>query len=263
MMNKKIIIELTNEEAEALYNSKVNIECPMKVHSRKRRIWWTTLEDNNCLSYTLCQSCYHNNNIEKKGLLKPIMTIDLPCNCDGETNNDKTNKTDDDGYYPILLTDNLKLGIYMTDPNTKLFNVDQNMEITRNGFNEVNVTIYTDLTEFDYAYCMFVQKPSFIMIETTISTENIGKIKQVNIYNIQKENTGITIEGNKNNSQFKYDKNTADQNNLTTNIFENYVNANDMNHMNKPPSMTINLTIRHVSENLYQNLDTDINEIII
>ena len=115
--NTKTIIPLEIEEAEAFYASGIGNSCPFKYVTSKRKIWWAMQDEKNEFPYTLCQDCYHNNNNDKflKDKLKPVMLIDLPCNCDGVTN---------EQGFPINLGKGWLLGIYTLKPQISIVNAD-------------------------------------------------------------------------------------------------------------------------------------------
>lgn len=134
---KSVKIYLEKEEADALYTTGINNECPAGFFTPMRKVWWVIESDDGSLPYTLCQTCYHENhfgeeNESVKDMLKPIMMAGMPCSCEGVKYVDA---------FPINYND-YKIGIYKITPKTVLMNGTKNDD---------TVNILTSDENFSYA----------------------------------------------------------------------------------------------------------------
>ena len=114
------IIKLDTEEAEALYATSINNECPYKCYYSGKRVWWAIIESSKSLPYTLCQDCYHNNRFGDKDIsikknLKPIMICNIACNCDGVKLLDGFPITLNNGWRCALMTVSPKMTLIKND----------------------------------------------------------------------------------------------------------------------------------------------------
>ena len=156
----KITIELTKSEANAFYKSNIGNDCPLKYFIPFRKIFWTLSTNNNPLSYTVCQNCYHNNkfgdkDISIKDKLKPYMVINAPCNCDGITN---------EKGLPINVNNKWLMGIYsINNSNVSLLNSTISYKN-----NILYINSYTSLNRCNYSIYLYSLIPHspFITIET-------------------------------------------------------------------------------------------------
>jgi hypothetical protein len=111
----KVKIYLDEYEADALYKTGLNNECPGGVFYPQKKVWWIIENPDGSLPYTLCQSCYHNNEFGEKDAtikptLKPVLMKGMHCCCDGITSNDA---------FPFVINGN-RIGIYETKPHVGL-----------------------------------------------------------------------------------------------------------------------------------------------
>lgn len=122
--------KLTKEEAEILYKYGDKKECPLKYHTNERRIWWVFekyLNSESPVPYSFCDECYYNNKFgtygsDVKSTLVPILTDQMPCNCDASSHASS---------YPVQLSDGWKVGIYTKTPKVKLLNTNLNDDIIK------------------------------------------------------------------------------------------------------------------------------------
>lgn len=120
LLSKRIIIEIRNEEAEALYGTGINNECPYKHYNPDRKIWWALMGPGGRLPFTLCQECYHNNifgdkDASIKPLLKPLLLVGVPCNCDGRKMTEGFPINFGNGWMMGIYTQTPKIGIVGTE----------------------------------------------------------------------------------------------------------------------------------------------------
>lgn len=123
IITNKTMITLNKSEADALYSTGINNDCPYKYFDSNRKVWWSIIGESGDLPYTLCQNCYHNDNFgEKDSSIKeqlvPLMLVNVLCNCDG--------KTMEDGF-PINFGNGWKLGIYGIEPSIHIINTTYNI----------------------------------------------------------------------------------------------------------------------------------------
>jgi len=131
---------LEKDEAEALFTTGINNDCPAGFFCPTRKVWWVIEGENGSFPYTLCQKCYHNNNFGEenesvKELLQPVMMQGVPCSCDGIKQEDA---------FPINYND-YKIGIYEIQPKTVLLNGTKEDD---------NIIIATEEDKFTYAICI-------------------------------------------------------------------------------------------------------------
>lgn len=149
-MKKESIFKLMPNEANALYGANINNECPMKYHTDERKVWWTSDFFN--LPYTLCQNCYHVGNYGEKDVsiknsLVPVLTSNLDCNCDGVKN---------EIGYPQQLSENWRIGIYLTSPSISLLDT----HIYNENSTNFKLTAWTNYNICKYAICLYGPIPN-------------------------------------------------------------------------------------------------------
>jgi len=146
-MSQAKIFKLTKEEANLLQTINPSIKCPLKLHTRERRIWWVIEEIGQGhyeYPYSVCQQCYTNNNFGSKppsikDQLMPVITNGIiSLNCDASKIKD---------CHPIDLQFNWKMSVYMTYPETKLLNAHLG--------NNQTVIVESDINNFHYAVCFY------------------------------------------------------------------------------------------------------------
>ena len=124
IFNTRVMIEMKKEEAEALYKSGINNDCPSKYYNPARKIWWSIPDPKGRLPYTLCQECYHSNRFGEynskdittfKESLVPMLINGIPCNCDGTTQTQG---------FPINFENGWTLGIYTVQPTISIIKTD-------------------------------------------------------------------------------------------------------------------------------------------
>lgn len=119
MYKQKSAIEITPEEAEALYSTGISNKCNYSYPYSKKKVWWAiSQEDNLIFPFTICQECYHLNrfgyeNASIKQDLRPFLICGTHCTCDGRKQ-DESN--------PINLGQGWLLGIYNDKNEIKLLN---------------------------------------------------------------------------------------------------------------------------------------------
>lgn len=164
-MSGSKIFNLTTSEAKLLHKINPAIKCPLKVHTRERRIWWViekVIGDTIHYPYSICQYCYDNNtSIQNKEKLIPLITSGtsekharaLAFNCDASSTEDSFN---------IDVTTDWKMGVYMISPEIKLLKVydNNNDSNDNNDSNSKNIIIENNLSKFDYAVCFYKKDPN-------------------------------------------------------------------------------------------------------
>ena len=148
---KKVDLSLAKDEGLVLYNSGINNECPGGVFSPSKRVWWVihNTTETEKYSYTLCQTCYHNNVFGEKDesikdQLKPVFLQGICCCCDGIKSNEG---------FPFVF-DKFRIGIYSGLPKT------QQLFATKDGN---TLYVKTNEKKMTYIICVkYIKNQEFI-----------------------------------------------------------------------------------------------------
>lgn len=147
---KQLKLYLEKEEAEALYSTGINNDCPAGFFCPTKKVWWVIENENGNYPYTLCQNCYHNNNFgeqteDVKDLLQPLFLQSIPCCCDGIKQNDA---------FPLFLDGNndFRIGIYQLHPKIVLINGVKNEN--NNNNNDLVIDISVPEEKIIYVICI-------------------------------------------------------------------------------------------------------------
>ena len=238
-INKKMVM-LTNEEAEAFYNSGQFNECPYKYYTPRRKIWWAVIESipgsEDSLPYTLCQDCFHNNRFGEmedpniKNKLVPILTMNVGCNCDGRTTEES---------FPVQLNDNWKLAVHTLSPTLSLLKSSYSHETNL-------VRVDTEFEKFDYALCFLCNTIQNVNIEL-FDSANVSM--NVNSYVSKYIDNRCLITINSIGTAFdlkllQFDKNNNNDNNM---IKIKILNIQD--YLNNEVLLEFNLLFNYIDTN--------------
>ncbi|AYV80650.1 MAG: hypothetical protein Harvfovirus4_14 [Harvfovirus sp.] len=154
LSGQKVMIKLEAEEAEALYGTKINTQCPVKYYDGTKKVWWVIHGENDdaSLPYTICQDCYHEGRFGEKDAsvkkdLKAVMLVNLLCNCDGRKLFDG---------FPISFGNGWFCGIYSVTPYTSLLKTDYNYEK-----DVMCMDVCFPFQVAKYAICLYTENISF------------------------------------------------------------------------------------------------------
>ncbi|AYV83991.1 MAG: hypothetical protein Hyperionvirus15_29 [Hyperionvirus sp.] len=211
---QQTMVQLVDEEAEALYSTKINVNCPFKYYDAGKKVWWVINGPNGSFPFTICQECYHTGRFGDKDIsikkdLKPMILVNMPCNCDGRKLFDG---------YPISFGNGWFCGLYSVTPYISMLKTDYNYDKDK-----MCIDISFPFQTAKYAICLYSDNiiyPENIICE--IAEEHVTH-KTVLTPNPNQEgghNMTIHNNNNENNSfNFVFD-NTLPLNKFTVKIYD-------------------------------------------